>query len=441
MQKKQYSLPTAIAMIIGIVIGSGIFFKADDILFYTSGNVVLGVIIFAVAAISIVFGCLTISQLAFRTEKAGGIITYMEENWSKASAGTVGWFHTFVYYPSLTAVIAWVAAIYISSLFGLNASLETQMIIGFVCMVALFVMNGVSAKLGGILQVSSTVIKLIPLFSIAIFGLIFGDPVAIVSSSAKTIGSVPMAWIGAIAPIAFSFDGWIVSTSIAHEIKNSKRNLPIALILSPLFVLIAYVLYFVGVTAFVGPEKVMALGDDYLFIASKAILGNFGAKIVLIFIVISVLGTVNGLILGHVRLPYSLALRKNFPMSEKMTIMNEKSQIPTYSAYFAFFISALWFGVHYLTMKYSLLPNSDVSEISIITNYLIFIALYIAVLKLAKKGEIKNKFFGFVCPVLAIIGSLIIFSAAFSNLLMFAYIGFSAVVMLFAYIYCKQISN
>lgn len=441
---KKYSLLTAIAMIIGIVIGSGIFFKADDVLIATGGNVLSGIIVFTIAATAIVFGCLSISQLAKRSENPGGIISYMEENWSKASAGAVGWFHTFVYYPSLVTIVAWVSGIYIIQLFGLQSTLELQILIGFISVIVLFTFNTLSAKIGGYLQVSSTIIKLVPLIGIAIAGIVFGDPGTIISSSANELGANPLlivGAIGAIAPIAFSFDGWIISTSISNEIKNSKRNLPIALTLSPLFILAAYVLYFVGVSALLGPQRIIELGDNYLYEAANMLLGPVGAKIVLTFVVISVLGTLNGLILGTIRLPYSLALRNMFPMSDKLKHINPKSNISKNSAIMALLIAMGWYIIHYLTMKFGLLPGSDVSEIAIITNYLCFIALYVAVIKLTKQGAIKNKFFGYVCPVLAIIGSLIIFSGAFLNPIMFAYIAFSVIVMIIAYIYCKARAN
>lgn len=441
---KKYSLLTAIAMIVGIVIGSGIFFKADDVLIATGGNVILGVIIFTIAATAIVFGCLSISQLAKRSENPGGIISYMEENWSKASAGAVGWFHAFVYYPSLVTIVAWVSGIYIIQLFGLQSTLELQILIGLIAVMILFTFNTLSAKIGGYLQVSSTVVKLIPLIGIAIAGVVFGEPGAVLSESAIELGANPLLLTGAIAaiaPIAFSFDGWIISTSISNEIKNSKRNLPLALTLSPIFILAAYVLYFVGVSALLGPQRIIELGDNYLYEAANMLLGPVGAKIVLTFVVVSVLGTLNGLILGTIRLPYSLALRNMFPMSDKLRNINPKSNISKNSAIMAFFISIAWYVIHYFTMKFNLLPGSDVSEIAIITNYLCFIALYVAVIKLTKQGSIKNKFFGYVCPILAIIGSLIIFSGAFFNPIMFAYIAFSVVVMVIAYIYCKAKAN
>ncbi len=58
-QRREYGLFTTIAMIVGIVIGSGIFFKSDDMLGYTGGNVGLAALVFCIAAFTIVFGCLT----------------------------------------------------------------------------------------------------------------------------------------------------------------------------------------------------------------------------------------------------------------------------------------------------------------------------------------------------------------------------------------------
>ena len=73
MQQSRYNLFTAIALIVGVVIGSGIFFRSDNILVATGGNVFLGILVFVIAAISIVFGCLTIAELAARTDRPGGV--------------------------------------------------------------------------------------------------------------------------------------------------------------------------------------------------------------------------------------------------------------------------------------------------------------------------------------------------------------------------------
>ena len=99
--KGNYGLFTAITMIAGTVIGSGIFFKSDDVLRYTNGNMVLGLLVFCIAAIAIIFGCLAISQLATRTDKPGGIIAYAEEFINPKVASAFGWFQTFLYFLCL----------------------------------------------------------------------------------------------------------------------------------------------------------------------------------------------------------------------------------------------------------------------------------------------------------------------------------------------------
>ena len=107
MKKNEYGLFTAIAMIVGIVIGSGIFFKSDNILVATGGSVALGVLVFCIAAIAIIFGSLTISQLASRSSKEGGLIAYAEEYYNKSTSCAFGWFQTFLYFPTLIAVVSW----------------------------------------------------------------------------------------------------------------------------------------------------------------------------------------------------------------------------------------------------------------------------------------------------------------------------------------------
>ncbi|HWT26875.1 MAG TPA: amino acid permease [Mobilitalea sp.] len=418
MNKRNYGLFTSITMITGVVIGSGIFFKSDDILKYTNGNVLLGIIIFVVAALAIIFGCLSISQLAMRTDKPGGLIAYAEEFVGMGASCAFGWFQTFLYMPTLAAVVSWVTGIYISQLFGIKPSLETWTVIGILNLTLLFVLNTLSAKLGGYFQNASMIIKLIPLIVIAIAGLTIGKPDALLSSDIQGfhMASASNSWIEAFAPIAFSFDGWIVATSICHEIKNSKRNLPLALTISPLLILLAYIIYFVGMNSLIGPQTILDKGDESVYIASDIIFGSVGAKVVLTFVVVSVLGTVNGLVLGFIRIPYSLALRNMIPGSKILAKEEKKlNGMPLNSAILAYLLSMGWMAVHYITQKHGM--NGDVSEIAIGVSYVNYIILYAAVVKLTKKGVIKNKWMGYLVPSLAGIGSLVIISGSISHLM------------------------
>lgn len=174
MKRSGYNLFTAIALIVGVVVGSGIFFKSDNILIATGGNVFLGILIFVVAAISIVFGCLTIAELAARTDLPGGILTYAKEFISPSIGSAYGWFQTFIYLPTITAILAWVSGIYFCILFNVEQTLEIQILTGIGCFTVLYITNILSAKIGGQFQSLAMIIKLFPLILIGVAGLLFG---------------------------------------------------------------------------------------------------------------------------------------------------------------------------------------------------------------------------------------------------------------------------
>lgn len=436
MTKNKYGLFTCIAMIVGVVIGSGIFFKSDNILIATNGNIALGVLVFFIAAISIIFGSLSIAELASKTDRAGGIITYAEDCYNPFVACAFGWFHTFLYYPTLTAVISWVSGIYICILFNIESTLEVQTLIGLGVICVLYITNLLSSKLGGYFQNASTIIKLIPLVLIGVLGLLFANPTTVTPVNFNDNSS--LGWISAIVPIIFAFDGWIVATSISHEVKNAKKNIPLALIFSPLLILSIYILYFVGISQLIGTERVMSLGDAHVDFAANQLFGPFGAKLILIFVVISVTGTVNGLIIGLTRMPYALAIRNMFPCSQKVGTLNQKLGIPVVSSIVTFVIVLFWLCLHYFTQKYQLLPNSDISEISITINYVGYIILYIQVFRYGLIGEIKGFWRGKATPLFAILGSVIILVVGMKNALFWFYAFLCSLVILSSIVFWKR---
>lgn len=439
MKKTEYGLFTTIGMIVGIVIGSGIFFRSDNILIATGGSITLGILVFCLSAISIIFGSLTISELASRTTKSGGIIAYAEDTCNKYIACIFGWFHTFLYYPTLICVVSWVVGIYICLLFSIEATLLLQIQIGFAIMCILFIFNIVSAKLGGYFQNLATIIKLIPLFAIGIVGLISGDPSHMNASDLQNLQTA--GWISAITPIAFAFDGWIIATTLGNEIKDAKKNLRIALIFAPLFILAIYLLYFVGISLYIGPETVIQLGDAHVDLAAQQLVGPWGAKIILIFVIISVMGTVNGLIMGLIRLPYSLAIRNMFPYSDKVKQTTKESSYSFTSACIGFVVCIFWMIAHYFTQLHGILRNSDVSEIAITINYVLYIILYLKVFELGQKGEIPGFWRGKINPILAICGSLMILVGSISNPYFFIYAGFSGLLIISSILFWHKQKN
>ena len=432
---EKYSLLTAITMIVGTCIGSGIFFKSDNILIATNGSIMLGVILFVLAAIAIIFGSLSVGELAAKTNEPGGLVTYAQEFVNAKTACGFGWFLTFIYYPTIAVVVSWVIGVYVDILFHLQASLELQMIIGFIFLSICFVYNILLPKLGAIFQDVSTFIKMLPLLLLGILGILFGDPLAGLGDIGPTT-LLSSSWIMALGPIAYSYDGWIVATSIAHEVKDAKKAMPKALTIAPLIVLAIYTLYFVGITSYLGVDQVMALGDAHVSVAASALLGNTFAKMIVVFVIISVMGTVNGLVTGYMRMPYSLALRKGMLLWEaQLKKFDEKLDIPVYSAIFAFVVCTIWMVIHYLCTRFNILPNSDVSEIAISMAYMLYIVLYYQVYQLYRRKEIKSFFKGVICPFLATLGSFIILSGGMQSQYFIYYLFICGLVYLISQVY------
>jgi APA family basic amino acid/polyamine antiporter len=441
-KKEHYGLVTATTMIVGIVIGSGIFFKSDDVLTKTGGNVLLGVLVFCIGALSIIFGSLTITELSIRTKKSGGIVGYFEEFVSSKSASAFGWFQAFIYYPTINAVVSWVAAIYLFAFLNKEATLELQVFVGFLIFTFIYGMNIMSYRLGGYFQNLSTIIKLIPLLLIAIVGLFWNQAAPTIPSDIMIVtkSEVGFKWIAALAPIAYSFDGWIIALSITNEVKNPKKNMTLALILGPLIVLSVYLLYFLGFEHLLGAEYIMSTKDSAVNMVGTLLFGKYGSTILMLFVTIAVIGVVNGISLGSIRLPQALASKNMLPYSEKIAKINPKYELSLSSGFISYLITVFWLFLHYITQKSGILGNSDISEISIVFSYCCYVVLYLKVIRMKKENEIKSIFKGVICPLLALAGSgVILIGGIVSNPVYVPFfILFCSIVCLIGYLHMSK---
>lgn len=414
-EKRQYGLFTAISMIVGIAIGAGVFFKTDEILKYTGGNVFLGVVVFCIGAFSIIFGSLTVAELAIRSKKSGGAIGYYEEYISEGVASGFGWFQFFVYFPTLGSVVSYVGSTYVCSLLGIRKSLESELIVSLTIISLFFILNIVSSKFGSYFQNATTIIKLIPLIVLTIAGFALAGTNPEIPSGVElvTFKDVGLSWIAALVPIAFTYDGWIITTSLTNEVKSPQKTMPRALTLGPIIVLVSYVMYFIGINKMLGPEYIMSVGNRAINVAGNKVFGGqYGEKILLIFVIISVLGVINGVILGAIKMPSILRNKKMFPgfredFEEKVTLK---------SCVVPFLTFVFWSVVNYIFFKFKVLAvGSDVSSISIVFSYVFYTLLYVKVMKMRKSGEIHSNIKGYVFPILAIVGALIIIIGGFMS--------------------------
>ena len=409
-EKQKFGLFTAISMIVGVVIGSGIFFKTDEILIATGGNIAIGVLVFCIGAFCIIFGSLSVAQLAVASKKQDGVVGYYEEFVSKRVATGFSWFQLFVYFPSLCMVISYVGGGYLCTLFrvfldGIGRPTPAgHVIMGLLASSVIFIFNVISEKFAAYFQNATTIIKLIPIVVIAIAGFFSSGENIPIPDNMTTVAAkdVGFAWIAALVPVAFSYEGWIISTNMSSDVKNPKKTLPLALTNAPIIVLTAYILYFVGISKMLGVEYVMTMRNAAVRTAGKMIFGSFGDKILLIFIAISVFGVVNGVFMGMLKLPKILQNKQMLPSNGK----GLTSKICSNPMLLTAVLCLVWSIVQYVIMKGKFLkPGSDATSVAVVLGYVFYSILYIRVMMMK---EIKSITKRFVFPILALFGVSII---------------------------------
>ena len=411
--RAKFGMFTTVAMIVGIVVGSGIFFKTDDILNATGGNPWLGALLLIVGAIGIMFGSLCVASYATKSSKAGGLITYIEMAWGNTAGYLAGWFQTFFYFPAITAILTWIAAIYIGLLFNITNPQDIRLwLIALAVLVTFYLLNIFTTRNAGRFQSLSTIIKIAILVILSVAGIVFGKPSNLADLPPLAQSLTPGLFTGLVA-CAFSYDGWFIAPSIAHEIKDPKRNLSRALIISPLIILAIYLLYFLSISYALGPQTVMALGDQAVGVFARQILGDYGSTFVYLAIIISILGSVNGVVLGFIRLPYSLAIREQFPKSTIFKTMNERLGIPTASGALSFVLALIWLGLHALSVfsveiGFINFSSLAIDSLPIVLIYFFYLSLYIRLLIDTIKHKNQSFRQGILYPIFAMIGSLLI---------------------------------
>ena len=420
--QRKYGLFTAICMVVGIVIGSGVFFKAQAILEKTGGNMPLGVLAWIIGGVIMLVCLLTFSFMGQKYERVNGLVDYAEATVGPRYGYFMGWFSATIYFPGMTSVLAWVSArytlVFITSAFPnfpmTIPAAEGGCIIGPECMaLTLFYlclcygMNALSPKLAGKFQTSTTVIKLIPLALMAVGGLIVG----LVSGQLQTnfvtvapnieVSGNPL--FASVCATAFAYEGWIIATSINAEIKDSKKNLPKALIIGGITIIAVYLFYYIGVAGGASNADLISKGATVAF---TNIFGGFLGNILNLFIAISCLGTTNGLMLGCTRCMYSLADRGEGPAPEVFGQVDKKTNMPNNSAIFALMVTAAWFLYFYLTNLAGTWTGPfvfDSSELPIITIYLMYIPILIQWMRKEKDQNVLRRF---IMPILALCGSV-----------------------------------
>ena len=398
-------------MVVGIVIGSGVFLKAGGVLKLAGGNLKLSILAWFIGGLIMITSSFCFAVFATKVTKYNGVVDYVEVASNEKIGYSLAWMITSFYYPIVASIVALFAGSYFFKMIGLNIGLTDwqNFLFAFGIITLVVIMNYLSPIIASRFQISATVVKLIPILLIAIGGLfaslIVGNDYGIINAFKNNAEGYELNFGEAVKKTAFAYEGWVCATAINAELKDSKKNLPKALVGGTIAILVFYIVYYVSLSAILGNEANIIQDEKAPIVAFQKMFGTIGGSIFTFFIMISCLGTVNGVTMGCCRGMYTMSCRGQGIAPEKFSKIGKNKNISFLSCIYGYGCILLMLLVWYLAMHnvwiFGHLGSMD--EIICAIIYAIYITMYIFIMKNFKELNVVKRF---ILPGLAIIGSL-----------------------------------
>ncbi len=407
--KKNLGVFSAIAVVVGCVIGAGVFFKPYAIYSATGGAPGIGMLVWIIGGLASLLGALTFAEVAVMIPKTGGMVSYLTEAYNDKIGFLSGWMQIIIFFPAYIAGYGTRVGEELASLFGIPQGYVFP--IAMALIIGLVILNSLGNKAGGGFQIVSTVCKLIPLIVLMIFGFALGsgdNPIftpMVNEGNGVTAGS---ALGSGLIAVLFAFEGWTNVGAIAGEMKRPGRDLPIAIVGGVSIIMAVYFIINMAYLWVIPAEELATLSSPAAAVA-KALFGEVGGTIIQVGIIISVIGAANGFLMSGSRVAFFLADTKTIPGSNTIAKVN-KFAVPqnalilvaTISGIYAFlgqfniFEGAAWFDV--------------MTDLGTFGCWIFYTLTFMCVMTLRKKmpnAERKYKVPLYpVVPVLAILGGL-----------------------------------
>ena len=415
-------------IVAGSMIGSGIFIVSADIT-RNVGSAGWLIAVWVITGFMTLTAALSYGELSAMFPKAGGQYVYLKEAFNPLAGFLYGWsFFTVIQTATIAAVgvaFSKFAGYFIPALELKDENILLQVgslkiyiaqLVSIVLIIFLTYINTKGVKGGKTIQTSFTVVKLLSLFGLIVFGFLManGDiwnanwsnawQMTTRNAEGAIIGGVAgSAILGAIAASMvgsiFSSDAWNNITFIAGEVKNPKRNIGLALFLGTLIVTIIYVsanLMYISVLPL--NEVASAPQDRVAVSASQVIFGNIGTYVIAVMIMISTFGCNNGLILAGARVYNTMA--KDGLFFKKAATLNRHA-VPEY----ALWAQCIMASILCLSGKYGDLL--DMISFVVVLFYVLTIAGIFILRKKRPDAERPYKAFGYpVLPAIYILMGL-----------------------------------
>jgi APA family basic amino acid/polyamine antiporter len=382
--RRSMGLAAATSMVVGIIVGASIFVQPSEVsrLVQNRSAVILAWLVSGVLTLCAALVCAELSRLFPDT---GGVYVFLKQIYSPALGFLWGWAMFFVMHAGILAAIAVVLARYAGYFFGFGNTGVRLLAMTAILLVSVVQYLGV--KPGSAVQVILTAAKVFAIALLAAMIFILGKS-AHRSSTVSADQPVHLASFGlAVAAGLFAFGGWHMVSYSAGETKNPERTIPRALVLGVLIVTACYTLLNAAYL-YVMPLSSVATSTRVAADAMERVLGPVGGKAITVVIIVSALGSLNGIVLAGPRVYYAMA--QDRLAFRWMGRLDPKRQTP----YLAIAAQAVWSCVLAATNSYRALFSRV-----IYTEWFFFALLAAGIFVLHRRGEYRPKFFAFGFPL------------------------------------------
>ena len=292
------------ALIIGITIGSGIFRTPPTIAGLVPNPLVVMALWVAFGLISIC-GALTVAELSSMLPRTGGVYVFLREAYGDATAFAFGWIYVLVTTPATIAALATVFSEFLLNLLRVPSDVFTVQAIGIAALVTLTFANVLGARVGAAVSEVTTVVKVAALAALILGAFLLGQgSVANLAQGGQVEGG---GLARAVASVIWTYDGWIAVTIIAGEVVAPERLMKRIIIAGMMTIVVVYV----GANlAYIYMMPIGVLSQQKEAIARtvmESIAGPVGGTAIMLAVIVSVFGALNGNCLARPRVAFAMA--------------------------------------------------------------------------------------------------------------------------------------
>ncbi len=384
--KRQLGLFDSTMMVIGIVIGSGIF-MTTGLMAEALPSASFILIAWALGGVVMLAGALTYAELGAAMPKAGGQYVYLREAYGPLPAFLFGWVAFIAYLTGTNAAIAVAIAEHMGSFFPTLSpgniildlgfyNLSSGQLLALSIIFGLSLVNYLGVVLGKWVQNVLTMLKIGSILVFALVGLFVTTNVSIdynLNPTGMSFGQVLMGMGVALIAVNWAVGGWDYVTLVSGEVKSPEKNLPRALMFGTLAIISLYILINLAylksmpISQIAGEVKI---GEA----SARALFGNGIAGLFTVAVMLSMFGSLNGNILVGPRVTYAMA--KDDLFFRQAADVHPKYRTPGN----AIILQGIWAGILTLTGTFK-----ELITLVVFVNFMLWIAASSTVFVLRKK--------------------------------------------------------